>query len=153
MSQSSATPTLLYLQDLQVGQRFVSGVHSLTAEQIKQFAAEFDPQPFHLDEDAAQQTFFAGLAASGWHTAALTMRMLVESVPIAGGLVGAGGEVQWKAPTRPGDQLRAESEIIEITPSRSRPDRGMVVMRTTTYNQDNQALQIFTGRIVVPCRS
>ncbi|PXF29042.1 dehydratase [Pokkaliibacter plantistimulans] len=153
MSQSSATSTLLYLQDLQVGQRFVSGVYSLTAEQIKQFAAEFDPQPFHLDEDAAQPTFFAGLAASGWHTAALTMRMLVESVPIAGGLVGAGGEVQWKAPTRPGDQLRAESEIIEITPSRSRPDRGMVVMRTTTYNQDNQALQIFTGRIVVPCRS
>ena len=117
-----------YLDELHVGQRFVSGTHVVDASQITAFAAQFDPQPFHLDEQAAVGTVFAGLAASGWHTAAITMRLNVESgPPLAGGFVGAGGELSWPAPTRPGDVLHVESEVVEVTPSRSRPDRGASV--------------------------
>src|ERR1044071_2051387 len=93
---------LLYLDDLHIGQRFISGTHLIDEAQIKAFAHQFDPQPFHLDAEAAKETFFAGLAASGWHTAAISMRLVVESVPITGGIVGAGGELTWPAPTRPG---------------------------------------------------
>ena len=97
----------LYLDDLHVGQRFTSATHRMTAEAIKQFAAQFDPQPFHLDEEAAAASMFGGLAASGWHTAAVTMRLLVEGgAPIAGGVIGAGGEIAWPRPTRPGDELQ-----------------------------------------------
>jgi acyl dehydratase len=141
----------LYLEDLRVGQRFTSGTWALDREQIRAFAAQFDPQPFHLDDDAARSTLFAGLAASGWHTAAVTMRLLVEGgAPIAGGVVGAGGDIAWPRPTRPGDVLRVESEVLEITPSRSRPDRGMVTLRSTTLNQNGEAVQILTARLVVP---
>jgi acyl dehydratase len=141
----------LYLEDLRVGQRFTSGTWALDREQIRTFAAQFDPQPFHLDDDAARSTSFAGLAASGWHTAALTMRLLVEGgAPIAGGIVGAGGEIAWPRPTRPGDVLRVESEVLEVTPSRSRPDRGMVTLRSTTLNQNGEAVQILTAKLVVP---
>src|SRR5215470_5963850 len=86
---------LLYLDDLYVGQRFISGTHRIDDEQIKAFARQFDPQPFHLDAEAAKETLFAGLAASGWHTAAISMRLVVGSVPISGGIVGAGGELNW----------------------------------------------------------
>ena len=104
----------LYLDELSVGQRFTSGAHALDAAQIKAFAGQFDPQPFHLDEEAAQGTLFAGLAASGWHTAAITMRLLVDGgAPIAGGVIGAGGEIAWPRPTRPGDVLQVESEVLE----------------------------------------
>ncbi len=141
----------LYLEDLRVGQRFTSGTWALDREQIRTFAAQFDPQPFHLDDDAARSTSFAGLAASGWHTAALTMRLLVEGgAPIAGGIVGAGGEIAWPRPTRPGDVLRVESEVLEVTPSRSRPDRGMVTLRSTTLNQNGEAVRILTAKLVVP---
>lgn len=122
--------------------------------QIKTFAAEFDPQPFHLDESAASASIFRGLAASGWHTAAVTMRLLVESeFKPAGGIVGAGfDELRWPLPLRPGDELRVESEVLEVRPSKSRPEQGLVKVRTTTLNQDGNAVQISVGNLVVPRR-
>ena len=131
----------LYLEDLYAGQRFESRLHTLDAEQIKQFAAAFDPQPFHTDEEAAKDSFFGSLAASGWHTAAITMRLLTESVPLAGGLIGAKTEITWPKPTWPGDTLHVESEIESVTPSRSRPDRGIVVMFSKTLDQNGGAVQ------------
>ena len=140
----------LYLDDLEVGQRFTSASHRIDAEQIKAFAGRFDPQPFHLDEAAADRSFFKGLAASGWHTASITMRLLVEGgLPIAGGIIGAGVELAWPRPTRPGDLLTVTSEILDITPSRSRPDRGMVKVRSETVNQDGEALQVMISTVVV----
>jgi len=139
----------LYLEDLYVGQRFTSAPHVLDAEQIKTFAAAFDPQPFHLDEDAAKASLFGGLAASGWHTAALTMRMLVESMPLADGLVGAELQLAWPKPTRPGMTLQVFSEIVEIKPSRSRPDMAIVSARNETRDQDGDVLQIFTVKMPV----
>jgi len=145
--------TKLHLDDLAVGQRFTSGSLTLDGAHIMAFAAQFDPQPFHLDEAAAKASPFAGLVASGWHTAALTMRLLVDGgAPIAGGIIGAGGEVSWPKPTRPGDILQVESEVIEVTPSRSRPDRGMVTVRSETRNQRGEVVQILTAKLVVPRR-
>ena len=143
----------LYLDDFQVGQRFMSGSHSVDEDQITRFAREFDPQPFHLDDGAAKDTLFAGLAASGWHTAAITMRLLVDGgAPIAGGIVGLGGEISWPSPTRPGDVLQVESEVVQVTPSRSRPDRGIVTMRCETRNQRGDVVQTFVAKVVVPRR-
>lgn len=141
-------PTPLFLEDLHVGQTFVSGQVTVTTEDIKAFARQFDPQPFHLDEEAAKDSLFQGLAASGWHTAALTMKLLVDGFPLAGGLVGAGGETTWPLPTRPGDTLTVHVEVLEITPSRSRPDRGMIRTRSETRNQNGEAVQVSTVRIV-----
>ena len=142
--------TGLHLEDFTVGQTFGSGRLTVGADDIKAFAATFDPQPFHLDEGEARGTFFDGLAASGWHTAALTMRLLVDS-PIrpAMGIVGAGGEINWPRPVRPGDELHLEIEVLEIRPSQSRPDRGMIKMRTTTLNQNGEAVQVLTANLVV----
>jgi len=149
----SDTDTRHYLDELHVGQRFVSGAHVVDAGQIVAFAAQFDTQPFHLDEQAALGTVFAGLAASGWHTAAITMRLLVEGgLPLAGGIVGAGGELAWPKPTRPGDLLRVDSEVIELKPSRSRPDRGMVTVRSDTRNQRGELVQTLTAKLIVPRR-
>jgi acyl dehydratase len=143
-----------YLDDLRVGQRFVSGSHTLDADQITRFAAEFDPQPFHLDDEAARRSVFDGLAASGWHTAAITMRLLVAGgAPIAGGIVGVGGEIKWLKPARPGDTLQVFSNVTEITPSRSRPDRGIVTITSETRNQHGEPVQRFIGKLVVPRRS
>jgi acyl dehydratase len=143
----------LYLDDFQVGQRFVTRSYTLDADQIKAFAAQFDPQPFHLDEVAAKASLFGGLAASGWHTAAITMRLLVESgAPIAGGLVGVGGEISWPRPTRPGDVLSVASEVLAVIPSRSKPDRGTVTMRSETKNQRGEVVQRLTAKLVVPRR-
>ncbi len=141
----------LFLEDLAVGLRFGSGRVRVEAEAIKRFAAEFDPQPFHLDEQAARATLFRGLAASGWHTAALTMRLLVASdFNPAGGLVGASmDEFRWPRPVRPGDELRLETEILAIRPSRSRPGQGMVKIRVTTFNQDDKAVQQYVANVVV----
>src|SRR6202162_5383448 len=143
-----------YLEDFAVGQTFGSGRLRVDKEQIKAFAAEFDPQPFHLDEDAARDTIFRGLAASGWHTAALTMRLLVESeIEPAGGIVGVGfDEFRWPRPVRPGDELRIESEVLEVRPSKSRPEQGVIKVRTTTLNQKGEPVQIFVGNLVVPRR-
>lgn len=143
----------LYLEDLHVGQRFESGKHLMTAEAIKRFAADFDPQPFHLDEAAAAGSLFDGLAASGWHTAGVTMRLLVQGgAPIANGVIGAGGEIQWPRPTRPGDELQVVSEVLEITPSRSKPDRGIAVVRSETRNQRGEVVQVLISKLVVPRR-
>jgi len=144
----------LYLEDLAVGQKYGSGRLKIETEQVKSFAAEFDPQPFHLDEEAARGTLFRGLAASGWHTAALTMRLLVDGeFRPAGGIIGAGfDELRWPRPVRPGDELRVESEVLELRPSKSRPEQGMVKVRTTTYNQDDEAVQVSVGNLVVPRR-
>jgi acyl dehydratase len=143
-----------YLEDFAVGQTFGSGRMKIDVERIKSFAAEFDPQPFHLDEAAARDTIFRGLAASGWHTAAITMRLLVESdVKPAGGIVGAGfDEFRWPRPVRPGDELKIEAEVLEVRPSKSRPDQGMIKLRTTTLNQRNEPVQISVGNLVVPRR-
>ena len=145
---------LYYLDDLHVGQRFKSGTHTLDAGQIKAFAAQYDPQPFHMNETAAETSLFKGLAASGWHTAAITMRLIVDGgLPLAGGIIGSGGEVTWPAPTRPGDVLQLENEILEITPSRSRPDRGRVLVLVRTFNQRGETVQTLKANLVVPRRS
>lgn len=143
----------LYLEDLKVGQRFVSESLVLDESAIRAFAAEYDPQPFHLDPEAAKHTLLAGLAASGWHTAALTMRLLVASLPISGGLIGAGGEITWPRPTRPGDRLRVETEIIAVTPSKTRPERGTATIRIETLNQHGEPVQVATMRSIVPRRA
>lgn len=148
---ASAAP--IYLDDLNVGDQFKSGEHAMDEAQITTFAAQFDPQPFHLDDAAARGTLFGGLAASGWHTAAITMRLQVTTgLPIAGGIVGAGGELSWPRPTRATDVLHVVSEVTAIAPSRSKPDRGMVTVRSETRNQHGDVLQVATVRIVVPRR-
>src|SRR5262249_10865713 len=128
----------LYYEDLAVGQTFGTGTLTVEAEAIKAFAAEFDPQPFHLDEGAARASPFGGLVASGWHTAALTMRLLVGGeLQVVGGLIGLGAEeLRWPRPVRPGDVLRVESEVLGLRPSKSQTDRGLVRVRNTTLNQD-----------------
>ena len=140
----------LYLEDIFVGQRFVTGTQTLTAEAIKNFARDYDPQPFHTDEDAAKDTFFDGLAASGWHTAAVTMRLQIDSgPPIAGGMIGAGGELSWPRATRPGDILHVESEVMEVTPSKSKPERGFVTLKSETKNQKGEVVQLFIVKLLV----
>jgi acyl dehydratase len=143
-----------YFEDFAVGQTFGSGRLRIDKEQIKAFAAEFDPQPFHLDEGAARDTIFRGLAASGWHTAALTMRLLVESdIEPAGGIVGAGfDEFRWPRPVRPGDELHIESEVLEVRPSRSHSNQGVIKVRTTTLNQNDEAVQVQIANLIVPRR-
>jgi len=143
----------LYLENLRVAQQFVSGEYRIDEEQIRAFAKQFDPQPFHLDAEAAKATFFGELVASGWHTAAITMRLLVESgLPIAGGLIGAGGEITWPKPVRPGAVLHVESEILELRPSRSRSDRGLVTVRCETRDLVGEVVQVLVAKLVVPRR-
>lgn len=143
-----------YLEDFSAGQKFGSGRLRVERDRIKSFAAEFDPQPFHLDEDAARSSLFGGLAASGWHTAALTMRLLVESeLKPAGGIVGAGfDEFRWPRPVRPGDELHLEIEVLETRSSRSRADQGVIKVRTTTMNQNGEPVQVSVGNLIVPRR-
>ncbi len=143
----------LYLDDLEVGQRFASGSLTVTEAEIKAFAGRFDPQPFHLDRRAAAESVFGELVASGWHTASLSMRLLVEGeLRIAGGLIGMSGEMTWPRPTRPGDVLSVETEVLEVTPSRSRPDRGIASVRSTTLNQHGEPVQIATFKLMIPRR-
>jgi acyl dehydratase len=143
-------PQGLYLEDLFLGQRFTSATYQMNEEQIKTFAMEFDPQPFHLDEKAAQNTVFRGLAASGWHTAAVAMRLLVTGgLPLGNGIVGLGGDLTWPNPTRSGDVLHVESEIVEITPSRTKPNQAVVKVKSTTLNQEGTPVYVFTGKVLV----
>src|SRR5881296_4586303 len=143
-----------FLEDFAVGQTFRSGRLRIDKERIKAFGAEFDPQAFHTDEEAARDTIFGGLAASGWHTAAITMRLLVDSdLKPAGGIVGAGfDELRWPRPVRPGDELHVESEVLEIRASKSRPDQGVIKVRATTLNQNNEPVQVSLGHLIVRCR-
>jgi acyl dehydratase len=144
-----------YLEDFGVGLTFRSAPVRIDSDQIKRFAREFDPQPFHLDEEAARGTIFRGLSASGWHTAAVTMKLLVESdFRPAGGIVGAGfDELRWPRPVRPGDELHVEGEVIDVRPSRSKPDQGLIRVRTSTLNQNGDIVQFSVGSLVVPRRA
>jgi acyl dehydratase len=141
-----------YLEDFSVGQTYLSGSVTVNSVEIKAFASQFDPQPFHLDEKAAETTFFGGLVASGWHTAQLTMRLIVDSeLKIAGGSIGAGAEeLKWPRPVRPGDTLHAVSEVLDVRQSKSRPDQGIIKMRTQTFNQDDQLVMNFVANMIVP---
>ena len=145
---------LLYLEDLQVGQKYTTGSHTLTKAEIVAFASQFDPQPFHLDDDAAKDSFFGELVASGWHTAGITMRLLVKSgLPIAGGSIGMGAELAWPRPTLPGSVLHVESEILELRPLRSRPDKGLATIRSETKNQDGETVQTLVAKLIIPRRN
>lgn len=142
-----------YLEDLQVGQRFTSRSYPVAAEAIVAFAREFDPQPFHLDAAAGERSLFKGLVASGWHTAAISMRLLVEDGPAFGaGTIGLGAELTWPRPTRAGDVLQVHGEIIGIAPSTSGKPRGTVTVRTETRNQKGEVVQTFVGKVLVPAR-
>ena len=143
-----------FLEDFAVGQVFKSGRKRVDKDEIFAFAKQYDPQPYHLDEEAAKKSPFAGLAASGWHTAAITMRLLVDGeFKPAGGILGVGfDELSWPRAVRPGDELNVTSEVLEVRPSKSRPDRGMIRVRNTTYNQNDEPVQIFTGNLLVPRR-
>ena len=143
-----------YLEDFAAGQIYRSSRLPVDKGQILAFASQFDPQPYHLDEQAARNSVFKGLAASGWHTAAITMRLLVESeFQPAEGILGVGlEELSWPRPVRPGDELRVESEVLEVRASKLRVDRGVIRLRTTTFNQNDQPVQIFTGNLLVPRR-
>jgi acyl dehydratase len=145
----------LYLEDLTVGRSFRSASLTVTADEIVAFATQYDPQPFHLDDAAASGTLFAGLAASGWHTAALTMRLQVEGgLPLAGGIIGGRvDELQWPRPTRPGDTLHVETEVMEARRSTSRPDQGWVKFRSTTVNQHGKPVQVLVVNVMARCRS
>lgn len=139
----------IFLDDLAIGDEYRSATHQLDAEQIVDFALQFDPQPFHLDDGLAKDTLFKGHAASGWHTAAITVRLLVDSLPLSNGLIGAGAEVEWPQPTRPGDTLHVISTITDIVPSRSKPDRGIVTVECRTLNQRKETCQRLVTKLVV----
>jgi acyl dehydratase len=144
----------LYLEDLSVGQTFRSESRVLTAEEIIRFARDNDPQYFHIDPGAAEASLFGGLVASGWQTAALSMRLLVEGpAPFAGGIVGMNAELSWPKPVRPGDSIRIEAEVTQISSSRSRPDRGIVSLRLTTFNQRDEPVQKLSARVLVFARA
>ncbi len=144
---------LLYLEDLSIGQRFRSPPRMIEAAEMMAFARDFDPQPFHTDMDAAKESFFGSLAASGWHTAAITMRLVIDTLPIAGGVIGAGGPLSWPKPVFAGDTLAVEIEVLETTPSRSRPERGSMVIRILTRNQHGDVVQDFTPRVMLARRA
>jgi acyl dehydratase len=147
-------PAVLYLDDLAVGRKFTTRAVTLTLEGCKAFAAEFDPQPFHLDDDAAQRSVFGRIAASGWYTASLSMRLLVEGeMTIAGGLIGLGGEITWPRPTYPGDTLRVETEVLAVRTSESKPGRGIVTVRNQTLNQHGEPVQTAVVKMLVPRRA
>lgn len=143
-----------YLEDLKAGQTYESARFRVDTEGIKRFAAEFDPQSFHLDDEAARNSMFQSLAASGWHTGAITMKLLVEcDFKPAGGVIGASlDELRWPKPVRPGDELRVEAEVLEVRRSRSKPEKGFVKVRVTTLNQDDEPVQIYVGNLVVRSR-
>jgi acyl dehydratase len=142
---------MFYLDDLKVGARYEAGPIHVDPDELVAFAKRFDPQPFHTDAEAAKSTLFGGLAASGWMTASLTMRMLVDSghAPAGGFIARKVEAMEWPLPVRPGDVLRATSEVVEVLPSKSRPDRGMVRMRTETRNQEGALVQTLTALLVV----
>src|SRR5207253_2022498 len=139
-----------YFEDLKVGDRFRSGTYKVTEEQIVSFAREFDPQPFHLDPAVARQTMFKGLIASGWHTAAITMRLFVQTLNFAEGAIGLGvDELRWPNAVRPGDVLQVETEIVDLRLSRSKPTHGIVRLRNVTTNQHGEIVQTMAASALV----
>jgi acyl dehydratase len=147
-------PKELYFEDFYVGQKFASiGAYKVTAAEIKEFGQKYDPQPFHLDEHAGEGSFFKGLAASGWLTAAIVMRLRVESITVAGGMIGAGvEEMRWTTPVRPGDTIRSEIEVLGVRHSQSRRDYGIVRTRSIAYNQRNEVIMRATVNFLAPVR-
>ena len=148
-------PKDLYFEDFYVGQRFDSvGTHTVTAQEIKEFGQKYDPQPFHLDEAAGQGSFFKGLAASGWLTAAIVMRLRVQSIHVFGGMIGAGvEEMRWTEPVRPGDAIRSEIEVLGVRHSQRRPDFGIVRTRSIAYNQNNVVVMRATVNFLAPLKA
>jgi acyl dehydratase len=143
-----------YLDDLKVGEQFRSEQYIVTREKIINFAREFDPQPFHLDTTAARETMFKGLIASGWHTAAITMRLLVQTLNFAEGAIGLGvDELRWPNAVRPGDRLQVETEIVDLRVSRSKPSHGVVRLRNVTVNQRGEVVQTMSASALVLRRS
>ncbi len=139
-----------HLEDLAPGMRFTAGPVTLTEEAVIAFAREFDPQPFHTDPEAAKASFFRGHVASGWQTASVTMRMLVDGgMPLAGGSIGLGVELSWPRPVRPGDTLSVELEVLDIIPSSSKPGRAIATLKTTTTNQNGEIVQVMTSKNIV----
>ena len=143
-----------YFEDLKAGDRFKSGTYKVTEEQIVSFAREFDPQPFHLDPAVARQTMFKGLIASGWHTAAITMRLFVQTLNFTEGAIGLGvDELRWPNAVRPGDVLQVETEILDLRESRSKPSHGIVRIRNVTTNQRGEVVQTMFASALVLRRS
>ena len=143
-----------YFDDLTQGDRFKSATYEVTEEQIISFAREFDPQPFHLDSAVARQTMFQGLIASGWHTAAITMRLFVQTLNFAEGAIGLGvDELRWPNAVRPGDALQVETEIVDLRVSRSKPSHGIVRLRNVTVNQRGEIVQTMSASALVLRRS
>ena len=143
-----------YFEDLKAGDRFNSGTYTVTEEQIVSFAREFDPQPFHLDAAVARQTMFEGIIGSGWHTAAITMRLFVQTLNFAEGAIGLGvDELRWPNAIRPGDGLQVETEIVDLRVSRSKPSHGVVRLRNVTTNQRNEIVQTMAASALVLRRS
>ena len=153
MNDTAASHDLLYFDDFSPGQRIVSGTYEMTLDEIRDFASKYDPQPFHMDPEAAKKTVFRTLVASGWHTMAVTMRLLVKGgMPVAGGMVGLGAQLSWPRPTLPGDILQVHTEVVEAALSKAKPDRGTVTMHSETKNQRGEVVLDFTGRLIVPRR-
>ncbi len=140
---------LIYLDDISVGDRFKSRSYLLEKNKLLEFASEYDPQPFHLDDEKAKGTLFQGLAASGWQTAAITMRLWTETVPIANGLIGVESQVKWPMATRAGDQLHVEIEVTDVSYSKSKPNMGVVTYHSLTKNQNDQVVQDSITKIIV----
>ncbi|MBF6260783.1 MaoC family dehydratase [Nocardia farcinica] len=147
------TDTALWLDDITIGDRFRTDTYDLTTDAIIDFATAWDPQPFHLGDDTAQDTFFRGLAASGWQTASITMRLLVTTgLPLATGIIGASIDLTWPTPTRPGDRLHVELEVTDVRTSRSDPSRGFITATYDTFNQHGEIRQHTTARLLAFAR-
>jgi acyl dehydratase len=143
-----------HLEDFHVGDRLRSTDYTVSEAEMVEYARRYDPQPFHTDPVSAKHTAFRGLVASGWFTAAITMRLMAQSeVRIAGGMIGMGvEELRWPRPIRPGDTLHLETEVIEVRPSRSHPDHGIVRVRNATVNQAGESVQTMVTALWVPRR-
>ncbi|MGI4939128.1 MAG: MaoC family dehydratase [Janthinobacterium lividum] len=145
----------LYWEDVGVGQVIVSRTQLMTRDRIVAFAEEFDPQPQHLSDEAARGSLFGELVASGWHTASVTMRLQLEAIisRFPGGTMGAQIDtLAWRRPVRPGDELRAQVEVLAKRPSGSRPDRGLLTLGTVTLNQRDETVQEMTASVLAPRR-
>ncbi len=149
-----STPDELYFEDFRLGQKYKSAEPvRVSAKEITEFAEKYDPQPFHLDENAGKSSFFKGLAASGWLTAAIVMRLRVDTIRLHGGMIGAGvEEIRWTEPVRPNDQLRTETEVIGLRRSKKRPELGLVTIYTLTLNQREEVVMKSTVKFLAPLR-